>query len=238
MASLKIAIISDIHGFTLALDSVLADIESVGVDQIIVAGDIVESGPDPVGAMESVRALDCPVIQGNTDYFVSENVPDGKLDAWTMNRMGAEGREWLRDLPFSHRVSPSGTRSAWDDLLVVHANPFDFYRAIPPDAGTHELSELLGETEAAVLAFGHIHIAYKRDLGRMTLLDVSAVGNPKDGDLRSKWGLATWDEDMHTWQTELRYVEYPLAETIDQMRESGMPNVDKHIKKLKRASYA
>ena len=237
MANLKIAIISDIHGFTLALDRVLEDIESFDVDQIIVAGDIVESGPDPVGAMTRVRDLGCPVIQGNTDYLIGQGETSGKLTAWTVDQMGADGCHWLLDLPFSHRVSPPGARSAWDDLLVVHANPFDFYRAISPDAGTHELSELIGETEAAVLAFGHIHIAYIRTLERMTLLDVSAVGNPKDGDLRSKWGLITWNQGTHSWKTELHYVDYPLNETIIQMRASGMPNVEKHIQKLKRAIY-
>lgn len=237
MGNLRIAIISDIHGYTLALDRVLDDIEAVGINQIIVAGDIVESGPDPVGAMERMHALACPVIQGNTDYFISENEPEGKLDAWTMEQLGESGRQWLRDLPFSHRLSPPGARSAWDDLLVVHANPFDFYRAIPPDAEPEDLADLIGETEAAVLAFGHIHIAYIRELDRMTLLDVSAVGNPKDGDLRSKWGEAVWYEDTGRWTTELHYVEYPLEKTVTQMRESGMPNVEKHIQKLKRASY-
>lgn len=237
MAEHKIAILSDIHGFTLALDRVLEDIESFGVDQIIVAGDIVESGPDPVGAMARVRELNCPVIQGNTDYLIGQSETSGKLTEWTVDQMGPDGRQWLLDLPFSHRVSPPDARSPWDDLLVVHANPFDFYRAIPPDAGSQELCELIGGTEAAVLAFGHIHISYIRELTRMTLLDVSAVGNPKDGDLRSKWGLAIWDDGMHSWKSELRYVNYPLDETIVQMHASGMPNVEKHIEKLKRARY-
>ncbi|MCA9832865.1 MAG: metallophosphoesterase family protein [Thermomicrobiales bacterium] len=237
MTNRKIAIISDIHGFSLALDRVLADIDAAQVDELIVAGDLVETGPDPAGVLDRLQSRECVVIQGNTDDAIANSRLDSKLATWTEKQIGKEGRQWLRDLPFSHRVRPVEARSPWDDLLVVHANPFDFLRAIEPEAGEHELDELIGGTEAAVLAFGHIHIAYIRELSRMTLLDVSAVGNPKDGDLRSKWGLATWDSDTLRWSVELRYVDYPLAETEAQMRASGMPNVEKHLAKLKRASY-
>jgi hypothetical protein len=97
--------------------------------------------------------------------------------------------------------------------------------------------EIIGDTRAAVIAFGHIHIAYERRIDCLRLIDVSAVGNPKDEDLRSKWGLCTWHEAASEWRTELRYVDYPLAETIAQMEESGMPKWSKAASKLKRASY-
>ena len=238
MAKRRIAIISDIHGFSLALDRVLADIDAAGVDELIVAGDLVETGPDPAGAISRLQARRCEIIQGNTDDAIAYSREDSKLARWTVQQIGPEGQQWLRNLPLSYRVHPKGAQSPWDDLLVVHANPFDFFRAIRPDADEHELAELIGPTECAVLAFGHIHIAYIRQLARITLLDVSAVGNPKDGDLRSKWGLATWDNVALTWSVELRYVTYPLAETEAQMLTSGMPNAEKHLAKLRRASYA
>ncbi len=154
-----------------------------------------------------------------------------------MQQIGDDGMEYLRNLPFSWRASPPGSEGQAQDLLVVHANPFDQDRHIPPDAGAHELRELIGDTEAAVIAFGHLHIAYVRHLDNMTLLDVSAVGNPKDGDLRSKWGLAEWSDEARDWSVGLRYVDYPLAETEAQIRASGMPNPEKVIAKLRKASY-
>ena len=125
----------------------------------------------------------------------------------------------------------------WQDLLVVHANPYDFNHAIHPDAEQEDLDFLIGKTKAGVLAFGHIHIAYTRDCGDTKLIDVSAVGNPKDGDLRSKWGEITWDAETQSWTTVLHYVEYPLAETVRQIKASGIPKPNKKIEKLKKASY-
>jgi hypothetical protein len=89
-----------------------------------------------------------------------------------------------------------------------------------------------------VVAFGHIHIAYQRVIENIQLIDVSAVGNPKDEDLRSKWGLCRWNEDARSWTTELRYVPYPLEETLAQMEASGMPNWSRAAAKLQRAAYA
>lgn len=235
---MKIAVLSDIHGFSLAFDRVLDDIRSEpGIETIVIAGDLCEGGPDPAGVLERIHALDAVVLQGNTDRDVGNGDRDSAAAQYTADQIGPEGLAYLRTLPFSHRIPAPGFTDAAQDVLVVHANPFDQDRHVPPDAGDHELRELIGDTQAAVIAFGHLHIAYTRDIGSTTLIDVSAVGNPKDGDLRSKWGLIEWSPDENRWTATLRYVDYPLSETEAQIRESGMPNPDKQIRKLKKASY-
>lgn len=237
MSKLNIAVISDIHGYSLALDRVLHDIAEHDIEHIIIAGDLVESGPDPNGVLRRILERDLVAIQGNTDYDIAKQNRDSKLAAWTERQIGKAGRRYLLDLPFEHRVTPPGANSPWHDLLVVHANPWDFNQAIRPEAEQDDLDYLIGKTKAGVLAFGHIHVSYIRELPKMTLIDVSAVGNPKDGDLRSKWGHLTWDSEAMAWSAELRYVEYPFEETKAQIRASGMPKPEKRIKKLKKASY-
>lgn len=235
---MKIAILSDIHGFSLAFDRVLDDIRSEpGVDTIVIAGDLCEGGPDPGGVLERIQSMDAIVLQGNTDRDIANRERTGASARFIMEKIGEDGMAYLRGLPFSWRATPPGAEGEQDDLLVVHANPFDQDRHIPPDAGPHDLRELVGDTKASVIAFGHLHIAYVRHLEDLTLLGVSAVGNPKDGDLRSKWGLAEWSSGSRDWSVGLRYVDYPLAETEVQIRESGMPNPEKVIAKLRKASY-
>lgn len=235
---MKIAVLSDIHGFSLAFDRVLENMRSVpGIDHIVIAGDLCEGGPDPKGVLDRIASLEAVVLQGNTDRDLANADRSSASAQFTMDRIGDEGLAFLRSLPFSHRVTPPDSDDPWDELLVVHANPFDQDRHVPPDAGAHELRELIGDTEAAVIAFGHLHIAYIRDLERTTLIDVSAVGNPKDRDLRSKWGLIEWSSQRRRWISTLHYVDYPLEETIEQIRKSGIPNPEKKIETLKKASY-
>ncbi|MDQ3656708.1 MAG: metallophosphoesterase family protein [Chloroflexota bacterium] len=235
---MKVAVISDIHGFSLALASVLDAIgREPDIDMIVAAGDLCEGGPDPRGALHVLKERSVRLLRGNTDRDIVEGMRTSRSAAWVVEELGNEGLEQLATLPFDLRVQPPGGRPLDDDLLIVHANPFDEYQQLPPSASDAELREILGDTRAAVIAFGHIHIAYRRTIDEFQLIDVSAVGNPKDEDFRSKWGLCTWHEETAAWTTELRYVPYPLEETLAQMEASGMPNWSKAAAKLQRASY-
>lgn len=235
---MRVAIMSDIHGFSLALDRVLEDINAFGgIDRVIAAGDLCEGGPDPTGVVERLTVHGIELLQGNTDRDLAASSRDSRLAWWTARELGDERLSLLGDLPFQIRVSPPGAMPFEHDLLVVHANPVDMDRHLAPDLPEGEVLQMIGSSRADVIAFGHIHISYIRRVGDVTLLDVSAVGNPKDGDLRSRWGLATWDQASARWSVELRYVDYPLEETVLQIRESGMPKADSVIRKLKRASY-
>jgi len=235
---MKIAVISDIHGFSLALEAVLDDIGGEpGIDLIVAAGDLCEGGPDPLGALTMLQEHDVTLIRGNTDRDLVEGVRTSAPATWVTEQLGDAGIAILASLPFDVRTAPPGGRPIEDDLLVVHANPFDEDRPIAPWASDLEVREHVGDARAAVIAFGHIHIAYQRDIDGIRLIDVSAVGNPKDEDLRSKWGLCKWDEKRRNWTTELRYVEYPLQETLAQMEASGMPKWRKAAARLQLASY-
>src|SRR6267143_287839 len=75
----RLAILSDIHGNTIALDAVLEDIQSSGgVDGYLILGDLAAIGPDPVGVLERVAGLpDAHVVRGNGDrYVVTGERPD------------------------------------------------------------------------------------------------------------------------------------------------------------------
>src|SRR3954468_5584474 len=108
---MRLAILSDIHGNILALEAVLADLEARGgADVIAIAGDLCLDGPRPREVVERVRALGSPVVQGNTDYSLALSPEEtaasdtADLHQWTREQIGAEGLEYLRTLPFAHRV--------------------------------------------------------------------------------------------------------------------------------------
>ncbi|HKZ85810.1 MAG TPA: metallophosphoesterase family protein [Anaerolineae bacterium] len=70
---MRLAILSDIHGNSIALDAVLADLRSQGsVDAIWVLGDLAAIGPDPVGVLDRLSTLENAVyVRGNTDKYVT-----------------------------------------------------------------------------------------------------------------------------------------------------------------------
>jgi len=129
------------------------------------------------------------------------------------------------------RVSPD------DDLLVVHATPHSLVDRFDPDWSDDELRQIVAPARARAIAFGHYHVCFVRQLDDMLLVDVSAVGNSKDGDLRSKYGILTWDEKVRRWNAEIRKVDYPLEETEGQIRSHGVPKAEKVIRQLRRAAF-
>ncbi len=53
---MRVAVMSDIHGFNLALETVLADLDAQGpFDEVIVAGDLCEVGPGPAAPRTGSR---------------------------------------------------------------------------------------------------------------------------------------------------------------------------------------
>ncbi len=237
---MRVAVMSDIHGFDLALEAVIADLERhEPLDQIVVAGDLCEVGPGPASVLAILqeKASDprWTVLTGNTDRDIVESARDGL--EYVVDQIGPEGISYLASLPFSHRITPPGGTSPGDDLLVVHANPYNLDDRLDPSWSDADLKQVIGDTRAKAIAFGHIHICYIRDVDGILLVDVSAVGNPKDGDLRCAYGIIEWDSDSRAWQAVIHRLDYPIEETEEQILNSELPKPEKTLKKLLRASY-
>jgi hypothetical protein len=139
---MRIALLSDIHGNSVALDAVLADIARLGgVDAYWALGDLVALGPDPVGVLDRLSSLhNVQCIRGNTDRYVvtGDRPPPSQSEvqrdpalvavlaevagtfAWTQGMITAAGWfEWLAKLPVELReVLPDGTH-----CLGIHAAP-------------------------------------------------------------------------------------------------------------------
>ncbi len=238
---MRLAILSDIHGNLAALEAVLADLEARGpVDALGVAGDLCEWGPQPREVLRRVRALGCPVVQGNTDRNVTISDPAvlramGKTEnaiaalAWTRSQIGDEGVAYLAALPFAHTYAgPDG-----QDVLMVHANPTDLETPLAPDTPEGEVVRLLGATTATVVAFGHIHVPYVRAVGGHLLVDAASVGFPCDGNQSAAYATLEWDG---VWRATIHRVPYDLEATAAAFIASGIPRPQKRIRALYRAT--
>lgn len=236
---MRVAIISDIHGNKIALDTVLQDLaRQPNIDKVVIAGDLCLNGPQPREVLETLQNLDYPVIQGNVDTeVVTEQPKRGHKKqltiAWTREQIGPEGVAYLASLPFSHLVTnPDGS-----DLLVVHANPLNQDDAIFPTTPESKLEHFLRKVPMTVgaLAFGHYHVTYTRRWQHLLLVDVGSCGLPRDEDQRAAYAILSWKDNA--WEAEHRRVAYDIEATVEQLRQCGIPNVEKRIKVLLKARY-
>ncbi len=252
---MRIALLSDIHGNSIALDAVLADIEALGgVNAHWFVGDLAGLGPDPVGVIERIAAIEnAVVVRGNTDhYIVEEERPDphaadvegdisllhlygivAKQLGWTAGAVAATGwLEWIDALPVEARLTlPDGTR-----LLGVHASPGKYGgTGIHPNLTDAELHYLLADCNADLVCVGHTHwpmnIRVNVGQGRdIHVVNLGCVSNPIPPDLRASYVIL--EADKSGYQIEHRQIGYDRETVIEQIRNVRYPNGEYLVDKL------
>lgn len=236
---MRIAIFSDIHGNSIALDAVLQDIRARGgVDAYWVNGDLAAFGHDPVGCLERIYTLPNVVItRGNTDRFLLNDdwtVPaelpreDTALNrylettasvAWAMGALAfSDWSDKLAALPLEYRAMlPDGTR-----VLCVHASPgTDEGKGVSPATTPEELSALFANCDADLVFVGHTHEALERSVGAMRVYNPGSVSLPQPPDLRAKYILL--QADARSYHIERHFVEYDRAAVIAILEQQKHP---------------
>ena len=240
---MKIGMISDIHGNRHALEAVVADGTSEGIDRWCVLGDLVAIGPDPVRTIEMIANLArVEIITGNTErYLLTEDRPpphpeevaaDPKLlplyaaiqrsFAWTAGALSAHGwAEWLDSLDLDMRIQlPDGTR-----VLCVHASPGkDDGAGITPHRDEEELGRDLAGADADVVLAGHTHQPTDRTIGGIRAVNLGSVSNPITDDLRASYVVL--HTDRHGHGIEHRRVDYDRDAFLAAVARSGHPASD------------
>jgi predicted phosphodiesterase len=205
-------------------------------DTIVGAGDYCMDGPYPAAVLERLAEIGALCVRGNTDRYVSDvatfrdDDEDGAGLAWQRASLGDTWISWLRDLPVALRF---GTGA--DGLLVVHANPKTDDEHIWPDADDAFLERVTSGVEERTIAFGHLHLPYVRVWRDKLFVNVASAGLPKDGDPRAGYAILT--QRPGGWQVKHRRVPFDVERVARDIEKSGMPDVEKRLRVLRRHRY-
>jgi predicted phosphodiesterase len=229
----RIVIFSDVHGNVVALEAVLAAIRRDSApDALFIAGDLAMIGPRPAEAMALLRSIDgARFVMGNCDKYVADDPPGDVEVDWTRARISADERAFLRDLPFEQRLEIAPGH----ELLVVHANPRDLEAPIKPGSHDALIRPLLEGVTAEVVAFGHYHVPFRRQLDEWTLVDVASVGFPRDGDQRAVYATLTWERGA--WAIEHHRVPFDIEAVARDYAAVGYPDAKKAAEQLLKSRY-
>ena len=136
------------------------------------------------------------------------------LIAWTREQMGEANTDWMRGLPFDHRIRPPGQGNS-AELLIVHATPTDVEAILitqPNEISGHtvtpedEARGMLGEARASLIVYGHIHYFSEGVIGTQRVASIGAIGFPFDGDPTAAYAILEWDGA--SWNIEPHRVPY------------------------------
>jgi predicted phosphodiesterase len=187
---MPIAFISDIHANLSGLQAVLGDIRRRGIRRIYCAGDLVGHGPQPGEVLALLRWEKIPCLLGNIDrdvvWFGSRRHKLKKMRkrealenfAWTWKHLPPDGIDFLAGLPREIRFRlPAG-----NEVLVVHGSPRDLREYIHDDLTDSRLAEMLqGASPPAVLACGHTHQPFVKQLQHSLIINCGTAGRPANG---------------------------------------------------------
>jgi putative phosphoesterase len=218
--SVKIVIISDVHGNLAALEA----LPERNYDALWCIGDLVDYGPNPHEVVQWVQTNVHLAMRGNHDQAAGFSVdpqcsaPYKKLAAetlqYTLEACTEKDLGYLRSLPTYREV-----RIAQTQFYLVHATPTDpLYGYCPQNSPSW--SEQVGCVDADVLVVGHTHTPFVRQEGKTTILNPGSLGQPKTG--RPLACYAVWEDG----KIFLHEYEYPIEDTIAGIRRMPIPSED------------
>ena len=260
--SARVALISDIHGNTPALQAVLGAIESAGIRTVYVLGDVINA-VDPGGCCDLLRARENTfVIKGNAEEYVCTDNLEGfplKDDPgwqwvlprmrWIRDQIGTDHLAWIRSWP---------EELVRGDALIVHDSPVDRseadqgpadlppeYRRLynhgaglgvdAPDTFLRANHTILKERGITTLFCGHTHEPFVTEFEGVTICNAGSVGMPLDGDPRACW--ASWSPEG----IDIHRLEYDLESAVALMErkehDTGARTVDRYVNMLRHAKH-
>jgi predicted phosphodiesterase len=232
---MRVAALFDIHGNLPALDAVLDDIRQIGVDRVVVGGDVLP-GPMPRETMARLLELNVPThfIYGNGDLAILAQLravtpnevtywgtasgtplpePFGELLRWTAQQV-REYQDVLASWPLTTTVEIDGLGK----VLFCHATPRNeteiFTRVTPEE----RLVPVFAGVGASLVVCGHTHMQFDRMVGPLRVVNAGSVGMPF-GTTGAEWLLLGPG-------IELRNTHYDLTAAAERFRRTEYPMVE------------
>lgn len=231
---MRYGVISDIHGNLEALNSVLSALSQERIDAYLSLGDVVGYGANPKECIKLLKSLEPAVlIAGNHEWGVLdksdiEHFSDLARNAviWTKKILDKSELEYLKSFQLTYED---------DKMALVHGTlnmPEEFYYTFDVEDAYVTISRMksplcfIGHTHIpAIFASDNTKVNYiegpylKIDSEKKYIINVGAVGQPRDGDGRASY--AVYDDEEAT--IEIKRVEYDIKKAQEKILRAGLP---------------
>ena len=222
---MRIAALYDVHGNLPALEAVLRDVHEMGVDQIVIGGDVVP-GPMVRETLAALRDVAIPIVSilGNCEVAVLAQMrgldpgpmPDAAREAiaWSAQQIGSERDNPFATWPKTYQIQIPGLGA----VLFCHGTPRhenEIFTRLTPET---RLLPIFENLNVDVVVCGHIHMQFDRMVGRVRVLNAGSVGMPF-GAPGADWLILGPD-------IQFRHTQYDLVEAADRIRRTRYPQAE------------
>ena len=246
----RIAILSDIHGDTTALEAVIADARALGATEYWLLGDILLPGPGREDLFELLDTIPITAaVRGNWDDCVLEAL-DGeygledpqeiqllRLTQYVMEGLDPKRIDWLRSLPLVEKKEVNGIR-----FSLTHNLPEKNYGGdLRPANATENFDQLLDDqTDMAI--YGHVHKQLLRYGSQgQQILNPGTIGMPYFDwepiqNHRAQYALIDVEEDGVT-NLHFRKVAYDYEAELQDAKDKGLPFIEMYEELRREDNY-
>jgi predicted phosphodiesterase len=230
----RVALFGGVYSNHLALAALLADAPGRDAARIYCLGDLGAFGPHPDRVFPLLRDAEIPVVQGNYDNSVGNNLADcqcGYTDPkdnyfarlsyeYTFQNTAPENRIWMRHLPNELRLELNGVR-----VLLCHGSPRKTNEFLwETTTSVAFLEKLCADFDADIIVGTHTGLHWHRQLPRgRHFINCGAIGRPANDGRTCVWyALLTVDERKQV-QVEFIPLEYDHERLAAEMRAEHLP---------------
>lgn len=236
---MRLAILSDIHGNLVALQTVLKAIDALKPDAIWFLGDVVGYGPEPQACVELVQQRAAVALAGNHDLAVAGSIDLDDFSEmaqtalrWHRRILPAETLDWLAGLP---------SLLIQDGITLAHGSPRSPVWEYVVDEGAAAENADYFDTQLCLIGHSHAAIAWRLNKARWWgqaslqrrppgealsvaaerwLLNPGSAGQPRDHDPRASFAILDTEAQTWTWHRH----EYDIAPVAAAILAAGMPS--------------
>lgn len=191
---MKIGVLADIHGNSVALEAVLKEVVALGVEHLLVLGDIVGYYYNPGDVLAQLAPFETTMIRGNHETMMEAAEHDessaekirakyGSGVSLALKKLSPEQVKQLLALPKTARVTLDGVT-----FLLCHGSPWDTNEYIYPDADEAVLKKCAAE-DADFVLMGHTHRPFVYAHEGTVVLNAGSVGQPRDIGNLASWAV-------------------------------------------------
>jgi len=237
---MRIAVISDIHANFTAFQSVLDDIATQSVTDIISLGDNIGYGPEPDRVTAKIRQLNITSIIGNHEYASAnlryrQRINPSARESLELNiaKLSQDDLDYLGVLP--KVIIRHGAR-------FVHGSPPKSVFAYLYNPRYRMIEYLFNAIEQKICFYGHTHAldmfsydgsrcrrkkirpgSYQLDPKKHYFINPGSVGQPRDM-INNQAKYLIWDQDAGS--IECRSIPYDVKDTVAKIKEMGLPQAN------------
>lgn len=234
MVKIKVAILSDIHGNSVALREVIKDARQNNVNEFLVLGDLVNDLPFGNETLGIIKGLTDKVLKGNKEQYLIEY--DQEKYDWSniqfrtvkfmYNELSKENLEYIKKLPHCMTVEYEGVK-----LLIAHGSPKSVEEQLHQE-NRIQLNYYTENLDADALIFGHTHDKmWYETINNKLVVNAGCLGVSPYYVGMAEYVILNIEKGKIN-NIDLRLVQYDIEKVKQKIIESGILLEDKVLMNL------